>query len=157
MNISVPDELKQRMQPLENTMNWSRIAADAFRQAVENAEYLASIRSSVKRRLMQTEVEDMGSIEKTAHRDGQQWAANDARMIELRRLEQHVDKGGLEFPNWEALVRVILGEDFEENRGDWLGHRSRSEAVWSTATRNLMPTLSPTARLRCWRRLTRME
>jgi hypothetical protein len=120
MNISIPDDLRQRMQPHDDALNWSRLATEAFGRAVANAELLASIKSDVKRRLQQTEIEDVGGLEKAAHRDGQRWATNSARMTELRRLE-NADTRDVDFDTWNAVVRVILGDRYEEDRADWFG------------------------------------
>src|SRR4051794_33898219 len=120
MNISIPDELRQRMQALDNSLNWSSLATAAFKQAVDNAEYLSSIKPAMKRRIIETEIEDIGGVEAFAYQRGQQWAANNARMIELRQLEKYVQQqDGIDFGTWEAVVRVILGNRFDDSRDDW--------------------------------------
>jgi hypothetical protein len=126
MNISIPDELRQRMQPLDSRLNWSGLAASAFKTAVDNAEYVASIKSAMKRRIVQTEIEDVGGVEAFAHRRGQEWAANNARMIELRQLERYVERQGVvDFGSWETVVRVLLGNRFDDYREEWFGNRSQ--------------------------------
>ena len=125
MNISIPDELRHRMQPFDNNKNWSELAAGAFRREVENAEHLASIKSATRRRLRETEIEDVGGVERFAHKNGREWAANSARMIELRRLDKYLNREGFEFESWEALVRVILGDRFGDDQADWFGQNSQ--------------------------------
>src|SRR3954452_23885914 len=112
MNISVPDELRQRMQPLDKTLNWSALATIAFRKAVDNADYLSSIKSDVKRRIVATEIEDIGGVEEFARQRGREWAAAHARMIELRQLAKYVDAKGIDFSKWETVVRIVLGHEF---------------------------------------------
>jgi hypothetical protein len=57
---------------------------------------------------------------------GQQWAANHARMIELRQLEKHVERaGGVDFESWGTVVRVLLGNRFEKYSSDWFGIQSQ--------------------------------
>jgi hypothetical protein len=125
MNISIPDDLRERMRPFDAETNWSDLAAAAFKQKVENAEYLASIRPGVKRRIMTTEIEDIGGVEKFAHRDGQHWAENHARMSELRRLAAHLERDGVDLGSWRALVNVILGDRFDGHHQDWVGPQSQ--------------------------------
>jgi hypothetical protein len=128
MNISIPDELRQQMQSHDNAFNWSNLAAEAFKSAVDNAEYLASIKSTVKRRIMATEVQDIASVERKAKSDGQKWAENHARMIELRNLNRHVEKqDSIDFGSWETVVRVIVGEEaaVADFRDGWVGPRSQ--------------------------------
>jgi post-segregation antitoxin (ccd killing protein) len=123
MNISLPDELKARMD--KHKVNWSALASEAFRREVDNVEYLASIRSNVKRRIAETEIEDIGGVEKYAHRNGQYWAEEHARALELRRLDAYVQQHGGEFESWDLLVRVISGDSVHEYRDDWYGPASQ--------------------------------
>lgn len=38
MNLSIPSELRDRMRAFDDRVNWSKIAADAFRAQVERME-----------------------------------------------------------------------------------------------------------------------
>ncbi len=118
MNISLPDELKAQMD--QHKVNWSSVASQAFKQEVENIAYLNSIGSPVKRRIAESEIQDIGGVEKYAHREGQRWAETHARAIELRRLEADAEDG-VHFEDWDGLVRVILGSSYDNHMADWFG------------------------------------
>lgn len=47
MNVSIPDDLRQRMQPLDSAINWSGVAAEAFGRAIDNPS-LGSAKSGVR-------------------------------------------------------------------------------------------------------------
>lgn len=86
MNISIPDELRERMKPFDDNANWSAVAAEAFAVEVRRKQRLAEIDDPVKRRLELTELQDAASFEDMGHAAGVAWAKFTARKVHLRRL-----------------------------------------------------------------------
>lgn len=112
MNISLPDGLRQRMQPFDDRANWSAIAAAAFQREVDRLAALNSIEDDVKRRLRQTEMEDAENVEETAKAAGREWARRHARMVHLRRLreaEEVLDR--MPQVTQDAVARIALREE----------------------------------------------
>ncbi|MDO9712389.1 hypothetical protein [Paracraurococcus lichenis] len=109
MNISVPDALREKMQPFDDKTNWSAIAAAAFQQEVDKLAYLASIDDPVKRRLKQTEMEDNDNAGELAVKAGREWAKHHARMVHLRRL--HAASEHISEPTPDHLAKIILKDE----------------------------------------------
>jgi len=86
MNISIPDDLREKMKAYDDEANWSAVAATAFEAEVSRRVELSSISDEVVRRLRETEIEDMGGVEEAGRRAGAEWAKRHARMAQLKRL-----------------------------------------------------------------------
>src|SRR3954469_15722001 len=117
MNISLPDTLREQMQPFDDKANWSALAAEAFRREVERLTELSSISDDVKRRLRQTEMEDNDDAGEAGVKAGREWAKQHARMVHLRRLdaaEDLLERMTEVMP--DVLARIIL----KDNEARWL-------------------------------------
>jgi hypothetical protein len=111
MNISLPDALREQMQPFDDKVNWSSVAAAAFKREADRLAELNSISDDVKRRLKQTEMEDNENAGEGGVKAGREWAKQHARMVHLRRLYQAEDAGALRgevMP--DELARIILND-----------------------------------------------
>lgn len=55
MTITIPMQLREQMSPLNEYVNWSRVAADAFREAVKQGPPTnETSEERIRRRLMST-------------------------------------------------------------------------------------------------------
>jgi hypothetical protein len=117
MNISLPDALREQMQPFDDRANWSALAAEAFRREVDKLAELSSISDDVKRRLRQTEIEDNESAGEEGVKAGREWAKRHARMVHLRRLDEAEDMlGRMGDVAPDDLARIIL----KDHEARWL-------------------------------------
>ena len=92
MNISVPDELKARMDDI-NT-NWSAVAAVAFELEVRQRERIDKMdRGAVVERLRATYEKDKSRQFDVGHEAGVAWASEEAEASELMSLN---DAAGIE-------------------------------------------------------------
>src|SRR5262249_27213905 len=96
MNISIPADLKQRMDAVTEPVNWSAIAADAFRVHLHKvAARRANIdmKTIIERLKTSKQLSDDASLS-DGERDGRDWAARQAEAIQLQRLERARDPVG---------------------------------------------------------------
>lgn len=121
MNISIPDELKARMETVAaDDSNWSRIAAAAFEDEVARKERLAGL-TGVKARLAAEQDEDEARVKARGREAGVAWARDRARPIMLRRLQRAVERlDGENWPSGAYLAEAISG-DTHSTLGDILG------------------------------------
>ena len=116
VTIYVPDELKARMDRLEDRVNWSAAAQRAFEQALE-AERWRNMTDELDRavaRLKQSK-QDFDDKEKTrGAKMGREWALNRASYEELERLD------GIEWENADDLSCQMVGEyEHRTKSGFW--------------------------------------
>jgi hypothetical protein len=134
--ITVPPDLKARMDAVEEPINWSAVAAAAFEQklaeivrrrgAKDMREAIARLRAS-KARFVEQEF-------KQGREAGRAWAMNRAEAAELERLAAFVERCGLDWDGLfdragtdaysagERIVFAILPEDD--------GDRGASHCFW---------------------------
>lgn len=111
MNLSIPDDLRERMKPFDEGANWSQIAAAAFEERVMTMAELGSIDDAVWHRLRQTEMEDGETIFAQGAEAGRKWAQRSARMIHLRRLSAELEKiMDLETVDPHMVAQMALGD-----------------------------------------------
>ena len=88
MNISVPDDVKDRMDAVEEPVNWSAVASRAF--SIELGEIAKRNQekdmSAVIDRLRASKIEHMDVKEMEGFDAGQEWATQTAEFHELDRL-----------------------------------------------------------------------
>lgn len=110
MNISVPDELREKMKPFDDATNWSNVAVQAFQKKVDLCARLAAIDDVVKRRLIATDAEDDDDVQAMGQCAGEAWAKEAARMIQLRRLAAfEASEDGPEFGDPDVIASAIHG------------------------------------------------
>jgi hypothetical protein len=87
--ISLSRDLKQRMDAVEVSVNWSAVAAEAFEaKLVELASKMETKNmEDVIARMKAAEELDSQETYQQGHKDGEEWARQEARPKALRRLE----------------------------------------------------------------------
>ena len=88
MNVSVPDEIRGRMEKVRQAVNWSAVATEAF---VKKLAEIASRKSEqelhdVIHRLRASRIDDVSEIERRGRKAGTQWAKRQASFRQLERL-----------------------------------------------------------------------
>jgi hypothetical protein len=88
--ISIPDDLKDRMDRVKEDVNWSGIAADAFESKLNDIARKRTEKSmeTVIARLRASKIEAGLDLYTLGHKDGIKWASEVAEYAELRRLER---------------------------------------------------------------------
>jgi hypothetical protein len=112
MNISIPRDLKNRMDGVAEAVNWSRVAGDAFevklleltsrREAKTTDEVIVRLKAAAE--LEKNEGYQAG------FQAGQAWAREAATPKQLRRIAAHIDScltgstdwWDVDSPNWQA-------------------------------------------------------
>jgi hypothetical protein len=93
MNISVPRDLKARMDAVKQPVNWSQTAAQAFEaklldlEATKEVETMDDVIARLRAAAKQEENEDYQDGLKA----GRAWAMEDAKPKELRRIANYVE------------------------------------------------------------------
>lgn len=93
MNISVPSELKRDMDAAAGTVNWSAVAAAAFRAKLLDlrASKGGDTMDEVITRLKAAAELEANESYQVGHRGGEEWARKYARPKQLRRLSKAVE------------------------------------------------------------------
>jgi hypothetical protein len=90
MNISIPADLKQRMDAVKVRVNWSGIAAHAFRVHLYNLAVKkgkkTNMKTVIERLKISKQASDSASLNE-GERDGREWAERKAEAKQLERLE----------------------------------------------------------------------
>ena len=98
MNISLPSELKQEMDAVTESVNWSAIAADAFRRkllALTSQREGKNMTEAITRLKAAMEFESITEHE-LGGEDGKNWAMWTAKPKQLRLLSNHYERNGLQ-------------------------------------------------------------
>ncbi|MCE7902874.1 MAG: hypothetical protein DYH20_09540 [Gammaproteobacteria bacterium PRO9] len=131
--ISLPDELKGEMEELGGAVNWSGIAADAFRAEILKVKARASARRGnamceVRERLEESRQRYLKEAAERGHADGTKWAMVTAEYGELKRLDDAWPAVGscdtsdaMGAPG--VFLRIIKGDDCSQ--------RSDIDDFWS--------------------------
>lgn len=129
MNISVPDELKKRMDAVKEEVNWSALACRAF------VEKLGEIAESKERKTMKDVIDRLRAskgreskgVSAVGREAGKKWAMNAASAFELGRLDRFVRGGNEEHPfsvfddaytPSEHFYFIIRNKDDDRDRSD---------------------------------------
>jgi hypothetical protein len=107
--ITVPRDLKRRMDAAKEPVNWSAVAARAFE------EKLAEIATKREEKTMFDIIQRLRAtkpdlIYQQGQADGRQWASERAEYEDLQRLEQFYDKKRAN-REWEKFFGLEYGED----------------------------------------------
>lgn len=111
--ITVPQELKTRMDAVEGSVNWSFVAARAFEaklREVEMRQKKSLSKEDVVKRLRATQEEDAQQEYEAGKEAGQEWAGRQATAKQLKRAAQwvssfddtHLDWWDVDSPGWTA-------------------------------------------------------
>jgi hypothetical protein len=102
MNISIPDDLRSRMDAVDQPVNWSAVAADAFERKL--AEIIsrrgAQDMQDVVNRLRASLKDHEGKEYTAGHEAGEQWANSTAEASELKRLSKFQAKCGRDWDDF---------------------------------------------------------
>jgi hypothetical protein len=114
MTISVPDELRSRMQRWDEITNWSGVAAQAFEAEIARQAMLATVTDETKRRLLARGASDEAEVTKEGYDAGVRWGRDRATMRQLRKLakkDEAMTDCDLLWDNLEAFAQAVSGED----------------------------------------------
>jgi hypothetical protein len=101
-NISLPADLKARMDEVDQRVNWSGVAAEAFQRKLlelesrKEGETMDEARASYKARGELEENEEY----QAGYEAGETWAKNQGTPKQLRRLEGYVDEFARQGAEW---------------------------------------------------------
>jgi hypothetical protein len=97
-NVSIPADLKRRMEKAKEPVNWSALAAEAFERKLSELEIKKEnpVMAGVIERLRASKQEAESQEYKTGWDAGKKWAEKYAEVPELRRLETWLDDSDIE-------------------------------------------------------------
>jgi hypothetical protein len=134
--ISVPDELKARMEQASST-NWSAVACRAFEQTLGDiaAQKREKTMQDVIERLRATKLAHEDEMTKAGREAGRIWAREVATYDELRRAAEYTDFGVGEpigpYSHQDLLAFHILGIEEDDDRNmKAFGRVPPSEEFW---------------------------
>jgi hypothetical protein len=114
MTITLPPGLKARMERVEEHVNWSAVAAQAFEQKL--AEIIqrrgAKTMEDAITRLRASKQKSANEDYQPGYKAGQAWAANRAETIELDRLEEFCQAVESDPWGWEGWIRPSYPDAF---------------------------------------------
>jgi hypothetical protein len=138
--ITVPPELKARMDTVEEEVNWSAVAAQAFEQRLAQIiqqKGPANVDEVIKR-LRASKKRIANKRYHQGNQDGAQWARTSAEVDELERLESSAsgwsDYFFREYPQQgnvvaHAVTEQVLGDKCE---GDWALVKEYTERIFGS-------------------------
>lgn len=86
INVSVPDDLKERMSALDDRVNWSEVAQAAFEREVSNRTFKGEDMEDVIERLRVSKAEFKLTEHEKGKRDGIEWAKRFANYKDLEQI-----------------------------------------------------------------------
>jgi hypothetical protein len=143
--ITVPPDLKARMEAVEESVNWSAIACQAFEQKLAQITKRRGARDmkEVVARLRASKERVGNELYRRGIEVGKAWAMNHAEADELARLSEFyrecessswgwdgffaLPESASAYGNGERIAFAILGEDYD-------GVRTAAEEFWDRAT-----------------------
>jgi len=118
VNVSVPDEMKERMDALADRVNWSEAARAAFEREITAASMPDDPDiDQVVERLRKSKADSWQANLKKAREEGREWAKKRASYNQLKEVVR------LKFTGrgyWKQFDEAT----FEEESGDWGGYFS---------------------------------
>ena len=130
MNISIPDQLRERMSPLDRKVNWSEVAQAAFEREVSSRSFTGEDMEQVVERLRASKASFLEQSERAqGKRHGQNWAKTHASFNELRTVanlkfdDAAAGKYGIELDKALGNTEVRYEESFWQD-GD-------PDRIWS--------------------------
>ena len=136
MNISIPRDLKARMDAVSEPVNWSQTAAQAFEAKLlelESRKREVGKMADVIARLKAAAELEANEEYQAGHEAGQRWAKEDATPKQLHRLTDHIESSRgsvswweIDYPGWNApwgatgyFALTVMGLDARNaSRGD---------------------------------------
>ena len=118
--VYVGESLGERMAAIGDTVNWSRVAAEAFEKKLAEIamERKGRTMEDVVQRLRASKLESESQEERRARAAGQEWAKHHAEWPELERVAEMVSDGGWGWgiPNhsWSELSLSNINPDLDE-------------------------------------------
>src|SRR5262245_47426485 len=116
VNVSVPDEMKERMDALGDRVNWSEAARSAFEREIAAATMPDDPDiDQVVERLRKTKADSWQAHLKKAREDGREWAKKLASYNQLKKVAR------LKFTGrgyWKQFDEATS----DEESGDWGGY-----------------------------------
>src|SRR5262249_7379637 len=94
--ITVPPDLKDRMDKVQEDLNWSAIACKAFEEKLAEiaSRKVSKTMSDVVQRLRTSKMRAEDEQYREGEKEGRHWAEHDAEADELTRLERYRDQLG---------------------------------------------------------------
>jgi hypothetical protein len=105
-NITIPADLKARMEDVSTAENWSALAARAFEQRLLelDSQKEAKTMNEVIARLRVADKLDSNEDYRAGYAAGERWAKEDARPRQLRNLKRSMDESSRTLPHGFANV-----------------------------------------------------
>lgn len=133
-NVSIPAELKDQMDAVSKGVNWSAVAAEAFRRKlleIDSSREAKTMDEVIERLRAAKKLEDSETYQE-GHEAGVCWAKSEARPRQLRNLQKWHDglqdslEGSLELMGDEdavfgidtELAGIIEGNDLDRRGGE---------------------------------------
>lgn len=107
MNISVPADLKRQMDAADAGVNWSAVAAAAFRTELlrlQAASKSTKMQDVITRLKAEVELESKEAFTE-GYAKGQQWAKTEAKPRQFKRLHKAVDSMGWDYREYVTAER----------------------------------------------------
>lgn len=125
MNVSVPRELKARMDVVGRAVNWSAVAQAAFEVKLQELESTKGVRSmnEVIQRLKAAADLEANEEHQEGRKAGERWARQRATPKQLARLWEAettdgVIRGAPNHLGWPGLIHYVLSRVKEMDRSD---------------------------------------
>ena len=130
INLSVPDDMKARMDAAGDRRNWSAVARRAFDLELKHIESIMEIKTmnQVIERLKASKAMSAANSEDDGRHAGRLWAKERAEYDELKRvggLEMHIFSENFEDPDGSCLdivVRAIAADEADGLDGDEIAY-----------------------------------
>lgn len=136
MNISIPSELRTRMDAVDVPMNWSSVAAQAFEEVLRDLEIQkkAEELDEIAERLRKSKTRGVNELLNKGLEDGRDWARSLADALELRRLSDERRMIGRHWKDfWHGKSSYGPSERFYFLIAPELaGDRRLAEGFWSS-------------------------
>jgi hypothetical protein len=111
--ISVPPELKEQMEAVEISVNWSALACRAFEDKLAEiaAHKEKKDMNDIVARLRASKRQSEDEHYKEGFEAGREWAGDTAEAEDLQRLERWASETRQRYPGWDRLFTIGDGTD----------------------------------------------
>ena len=117
MNISIPDQLKDKMDAI-GSVNWSALAAEVFERQVRKSRKVDAMNiEQIYERLEASYEESEVAVGEEGHMAGVSWASETAEAMELEWIAHNIEDAASELYEW----RFRLGPFREIDQKDFWG------------------------------------
>ncbi len=115
MNISIPDQLKDKMDAI-GSVNWSALAAEVFERQVRKSRKVDAMNiEQVYERLEASYEESEVAVQEEGYMAGVSWASKTAEAMELEWIGGNIENAGSDLYEWRFSIgpfREIDQKDF---------------------------------------------